>query len=52
MTGVCRPGRGTQQRQPLSLRQLGYLERINSDGRRCTGSFSGGVFHPCDPGTP
>lgn len=30
----------------------GYLERINSDGSRSTGSFSGGVFHPCDPTTP
>jgi hypothetical protein len=39
-------------RYEASSRHPGYLERINSDGSRCTGSFSGGVFHPCDTGTP
>jgi hypothetical protein len=39
-------------RYQASSRHPGYLERINSDGSRSTGSFSGGVFHPCDPTTP
>lgn len=39
-------------RYQASSRHPGYLERINSDGSRSIGSFSGGVFHPCDPGTP
>ena len=39
-------------RYQASSRHPGYLELINSDGSRSTGSFSGGIFHPCDPTTP